>query len=289
MDQIAERVRRHSPFSRTPMTPQISSCIPPNFIIAEYIDPSTRERMTFRLAENSRDLKLARELVYQMYARKGYPTDRILPENPRYWTLLLTNTLGTPIGTISVGSGHEGLRAEESYPEEIQAIKENVGSPCEFNALATLPFALSPFSFARLFHLAMLLGNKILGYSSGVIEVTRSHARFYERILGFVTAGKGRQCTRVGVQSVLLTLNLCDSLQRAKAFGGMLQRPPKDHTYYPLMFGQNETETLLKNFFKRVIVPEPQLINRYNEFVQTFQVEEPSVLSQSEHLPSVLA
>lgn len=257
--------------------------------LVTFKDGPTGRTLTLRLAESPSDLSRAEALVARMYAKKGYRTEGLLPEGPRYATLLLSDSEGTDLGTVTVGSGERGLRAEESYADEISSLKDKGRILCEFNALAILPGHGSAHSLARLFHAALLAGGPIFGYTDGVVEVTKTHARFYERILGFVRVGEGRECSRVGVVSVLLSLNFHEALERAESCCERSARSQQDLHLYPLVFTRNESEKIMERLSERLFSPSRILRDRCIGFFPSLLEVRRSGSYRSGHRPSVPA
>ena len=258
--------------------------------LVTFKDGPTGRILTLRLAESPSDRSRAEALVAQMYAKRGYPTEGLLPEGPRYATFLLSDSEGTDLGTVTVGSGEGSLRAEESYPEEIAALRSQEGrSICEFNALAILPGHGSAPALARLFHAALLAGGPILGHSHGMVEVTKTHARFYERILGFVRVEEGRECSRVGVVSVLLSLNFDEALRRAESCYERSARSRQKLHLYPFVFTRRESNKILERLSERLFSPARILRDRCIGSFPSLPEGQRSGSYRSGHRPSVPA
>ena len=64
---------------------------------------------------------------------------------------------------------------------------------------------------------AYLVTRVIHALTDVVIEVNPRHVRFYRRVFGFVVAGAGRLCTRVGAPSVLMQLDLEQFARRVQS------------------------------------------------------------------------
>ena len=257
--------------------------------IASFLDGPSGRTLSLRLAEGPSDRSRAEALVARMYARMGYRTEGLLPEGPGYATLLLAEAGGEDLGTVTVGSGEEGLRAEESYPEEIAALRREGRSLCEFNALAMAPGLGSPSALARLFHAALLAGGPLLGHTDAVVEVTPVHARFYEHQLGFVKVGTPRSCHRVGTTSNLLRVDLIGGLERARENGGHPERRVTDRSLFPLFFNPLEGKLLAERLSERLFSPARLLRNLRTGSWPNLPEGERSEWYRSGHRPSVPA
>lgn len=256
--------------------------------LVTFKDDRTGRTLTLRLAESPSDLLRAEALVARMYARKGYRTEGLIPEGPRYATLLLSDSEGTDLGTVTVGSGERGLRAEESYADEISSLKDMGRILCEFNALAILPGHGSAHSLARLFHAALLAGGPILGHTDGVLEVNPSHVAFYERMLGFERVGQIKSCPRVEAPSLLLSFNFAKTLEQAeKAAGKPFHSRPK--SLFPLSFEKDMAKNILEKLTLRLLSPTRILRDRCIGFFPSLPEERWSVTYRSGHRPSVPA
>ena len=224
-------------------------------LLAIFNDPATSRTLSLRLAESASDRARAEALVARMYARMGYRTEGLLPEGPGYATLLLSEVEGEDLGTVTVGSGEEGLRAEESYPDQIAPLLREGMSLCEFNALAIVPGLGSQSALARLFHAGLLAGTSLFGHTHAVVEVNPTHVKFYERMLGFERVGRIRSCSRVEAPAVLLIIDLTRALTRARDNGGHPERRATDRSLFPLFFNPIEAELLESRISKRLFAP----------------------------------
>ncbi|MDA8112209.1 MAG: hypothetical protein M0T83_07135 [Nitrospiraceae bacterium] len=271
------------------MTTCLIDAPPGEDVLASFLDGPSGRTLSLRLAESASERTRAESLVARMYARMGYNTEGLLPEGPGYATLLLSEGEGEDLGTVTVGSGAEGLRAEESYPDEIAALRLEGRSLCEFNALAILPGLGSPFALARLFHAALLAGGPLLGHSDAVVEVNPTHVKFYERMLGFEKIGTVRACSRVKAPALLLNVNLISGLERARVTGGCPELRSSDRSLFPLFFNPLEAELLESRIAERLFSPARILRNRCIGSFPNFPEGERSGWYRSGHRPSVPA
>ena len=271
------------------MTTCLIDALPGEDSLATFLDGPSGRTLSIRLAEGPSDRSRAEALVARMYARMGYRTEGLLPEGPGYATLLLAEAGGEDLGTVTVGSGEEGLRAEESYPEEIADLRRKGRSLCEFNALAMVPGLGSPSALARLFHAALLAGGPLLGHTHAVVEVNPTHVRFYERLLGFVRVGEMRSCPRVAAPSILLSLNINNIQENIKENQG--KSPDKTHnrTLFHLSFEKKEAESVLEGLSSRLFSPARLLRNLRTGSWPSLPEGERSGWCLSGHRPSVPA
>ncbi len=254
--------------------------------LVTFSDPATGRTLSLRLAGNPSERAKASALVARMYAARGYRTEGLLPEGPRYLTFLLSEDGGRDLGTVTVGAGESGLRAEESYREEIAALRGQGRTLCEFNALAVLPGHGSATALARLFHAALLAGGPLLGHTDGVVEVNPTHVKFYERILGFERVGTMKSCPRVEAPSFLLSFNFAKTLERAEKAAG---QPTRSRSFFPLSFGKEMAESLLKKLTVRIFSPARILRIPHTGSFQSFPEGGHDVPYRSGHRPSVPA
>ena len=271
------------------MTTCLIDALPGEDSLATFLDGPSGRTISLRLAEGPSDRSRAEALVARMYARMGYRTEGLLPEGPGYATLLLAEAGGDDLGTVTVGSGEECLRAEESYPEEIAALRREGRSLCEFNALAMAPGLGSPSALARLFHAALLAGGPILGHTDAVVEVNPTHVRFYERMLGFEKVGVPKSCSRVAAPAVLLIVDLVGGLERARENGGHPERRATDRSLFPLFFNPLEGELLAERLSERLFSPARLLRSPRTGSWPSLPEEERSGSCRSGHRPSVPA
>ncbi len=257
--------------------------------LVTFFDAPSGRTMSLLLAETTSDRRRAETLVARMYARMGYRTEGLLPEGPGYATLLLSEEGGEDLGTVTVGSGDAGLRAEESYPDEIAALREKGKVLCEFNALAMVPDLRSPSALARLFHAALLAGGPILGHTDAVVEVNPTHVKFYERMLGFVRTGTPRNCSRVKAPALLLDVDLVGGLERARENGGRPERRATDKSLFPLFFSPREGEILAERLSERLFAPARLLRSPRTGSWPNLPEGERSGWCRSGHRPSVPA
>ena len=257
--------------------------------LATFLDGPSGRTLSLTLAESPSGRSRAKSLVARMYSRMGYRTEGLLPEGSGYATLLLSEAGGEDLGTLTVGSGAEGLRAEECYPDEIAALRRQGRSLCEFNALAMVPGHGSTTALARLFHAALLAGGPLFGHTDAVVEVNPTHVKFYERMLGFMRVGMAKSCPRVGAPSLLLNVDLVKGLERAREKGGHPEHRASDRSLFPLFLNPLEGKLLAERLAERLFSPARLLRSLRTGSWPSLPEGEPSGSCRSGHRPSVPA
>ncbi len=204
-----------------------------------------RQQFWIRVADTKERREQAGLLVDRMYAWRGYTHENILRETPHTITLVSYGRDGRVIGTVSIGMDAPGdpIIAEEGYPAEIAALRSHGKRIAEFNGLAVDSEIRSKLVVARLFHIAMLYPFGLYGYTDCVIEVTPSHARFYERMLEFDRLGNERICPRVNTTGVLMHKEFASAAEKISRVGGLLEKG--DHTLYSYGFSPTDAEGIL--------------------------------------------
>ena len=205
-----------------------------------------RQQFWVRVADTRQRREQAGLLVDRMYAWRGYTHDNIIRETPHTITLVSYGRDGEVIGTVTINMDVPGetLLAEETYPEKIQELRSRGRRVAEFNGLAIDPGVKSKLVIARLFHIAMMYPYGLFGYTDCVIEVSSSHARFYERMLEFDRLGEGKICPRVNNESILMHKDFAEAVARIEQVGGQMEKS-KDHSLYAYGFSPKDAEGIL--------------------------------------------
>lgn len=153
------------------------------------------------------EIRAALELIKSRYAWRGYLVPR---ENPTSSELTLVATQhGSAVGTLTLRfDGPARLRADESYGEEIDAVRSEGRSVCELGRFAVAPQAQSKAVIAALFGRVRAIVRGRRDVTDVFVEVNPRHVAFYRRGFGFEVAAEGRLCPRVLAPSVLLRLEV---------------------------------------------------------------------------------
>lgn len=195
-----------------------------------------RERglVRIRLARTKTERSKAKDLVYQMYTQHGFKCENIVLDSPHSTTLVAERENGGIIGTVTIhlDSLEEGLHSDDGYKPEIDCLRLNGRKLCEFNGLAVDPGVHSKILLARLFHVAMIYPAELFGITDCIIEVSFSHAKFYERLLGFNRIAEGRACRRVNSVGALLHAEFRFLKERLQKVGGQMKKPEGDKSFF---------------------------------------------------------
>jgi hypothetical protein len=184
----------------------------------------------------------ANVLIRQRYAWRGYGAPSLAQaQRSDRFTLTATHH-DALIGTITVGlDGGEPLQAEDTFAPEIEALRTAGSRLCEFTKLAVDTQASSRQVLASLFHVAFLLGHRIHGCDTLVMELNPRHVGYYRRLLGCTVLGAERTNQRVNAPAVLLKLDLHYAREQIALLGGRSGQPlDGQRTIYPLFFSAPE-------------------------------------------------
>ncbi|HZP88244.1 MAG TPA: hypothetical protein VFB54_15645 [Burkholderiales bacterium] len=151
----------------------------------------------------------AEDLVRRRYAWRGYALDWDARAAVAPMVTLLAQSGEDVMGTLSVRpAGAEGLLAEDAYGAEIASLRRDGRRVGELIRLAIEEHADWRAALDALVQSAYVVTRFMHALTDVVIEVNPRHARFYQRVFGFVTAAAERFCSRVGAPSVLMLLDL---------------------------------------------------------------------------------
>jgi hypothetical protein len=166
----------------------------------------------------------ASALVESRYAWRGYA---VQPDDARS-AMILVATRGTAaVGTLTLhADGPGGLAADEGYGAAIDAARASGRRVCELTRLAIDVGAAWQPTLGVLVGLSYIAARVIHQVTDVFVEVNPRHARFYQRMFGFVAAAGQRICPRVAAPAVLLRLELQRFDAMVERFGGWhLARP----------------------------------------------------------------
>ena len=156
-----------------------------------------------RVAKRTGARRAAGALVERRYTGRGYS----LPgkkKSPLLSTFIAYDE-GLIVGTVGVGlDSVKGLGADELYKQELDALRAQGFTICEFTRLAVDRTAASKPVLAGLFHTAYLYAAVIKGCTHAVIEVNPRHVAFYGKALNFEAIGPERLNKRVNAPAILL-------------------------------------------------------------------------------------
>ncbi|MGV7206282.1 N-acyl amino acid synthase FeeM domain-containing protein [Oxalobacteraceae bacterium A2-2] len=200
------------------------------------------DRQTFfiRMANSAGRREAASLLLRKMYSWRGYAVDAAAP-HPMNRITLFAETGGSTVGTMTLcmDGQQDGLPADENFRDRLDQLRGQGRRLCEPSRLA-IDKGVSKRVFAALIHISYIYAHNIHGYTDYVIEVNPRHVMFYKRMLGFQDFGGQRQCSRVGAPAVLLRLELGYMGQQIRKFGGLMEQPAEERSFYPYFFADND-------------------------------------------------
>jgi len=199
-----------------------------------------------RAADSSGTRSSASILIDKMYAKRGYLTTPLSPEQtPNRLTLVASDYYST-IGTLTVGFDAEnGLLVDDLFPEEVRKLRDVGRTVCEFTKLAMDNVVRSKRVLAALFNVAYLYAYKIKGADNLLIEVNPRHVRYYRNMLGFKVLGPRRLNTRVNAPAVLLSLDLAYVDEQVNELGGRPELAATNRSIYPHFFSKREESGII--------------------------------------------
>jgi hypothetical protein len=160
------------------------------------------------LARTQSDVRAVASLLRSLYAARGYLVSG-LDADLESDLVLVAGVAGEPIGTLTLRfDGTAGLRADETYGEELAAARAQGRRVCELGRFAVARSAGSSAVIEALFDEARRRVRDRCEVTDVFIEVNPRHAGFYRHVFGFAVAAEGRPCARVHAPSVLLRLEV---------------------------------------------------------------------------------
>lgn len=194
-----------------------------------------------RAAHSWRERSDASLLINKLYGNRGYKNMPLPTEVDASQLTLVANDQGTVVGTLSVGFDvDDRLLADETFPDEINALRNSGRQVCEFTKFAADGLICSQQVLAAMFHVAFIQAHRIRGCDNLLIEVNPRHTRFYKSKLGFVDVGPERLNHRVNAPAVLLSLDLWQTQQKIRTFGGKPELSATERTLFPFGFSVDE-------------------------------------------------
>lgn len=173
--------------------------------------------ISVRIARTLPDRRAAAELIRSRYASRGYLVSSFPAATTSELTLLAT-AAGAAVGTLTLRlDGPSGLRADETYADQIDVARTAGREICELGRFAVAPHTRSTPVLAALFAYAHAAVRSFAEITDVFIEVNPRHVGFYRKLFGFGVAAGERVCARVRAPSVLLRLDLAAFAARLEA------------------------------------------------------------------------
>lgn len=203
-------------------------------------------RFKIKVADQKGRRGLVDSLLKTRYAWRGY-TGAGLPTDPAVHKFTLAAMENDQsIGTITVSfDSPQKLASDDSFSEEVNALRAQGKRLCEFTKLAVDPTTATKRVLAALFHVAFIVAHRIRGYDTLLIEVNPRHVRYYERMLGLKVIGSERLNRSVRAPAVLLSVNFSYILQQIGEFGGQPERAASERSLFPFAFSLSEEASIM--------------------------------------------
>ena len=184
-------------------------------------------------------------LVRRRYASCGYQTASTVTD-PNLYTFAAYSS-GSLVGTLGVRlDSAEGLKIEELYGDEVEALRARGLRLSELTRLAVAESAASKEVLGALFHTALLFSHVVRGSSNAVIEVNPRHVAFYRRMLCFKPLGPQRHLDRVGAPAVALVLQFSTLMDAIDEFFSKSDWRERTGSPFATWFSPNDAAGVLK-------------------------------------------
>jgi GNAT superfamily N-acetyltransferase len=171
-------------------------------------------------ARTRSDMQAAALLVESLYVSRGYlaPRPDVSPESD---LVFIAAENGAATGTLTLRrDGPAGLRADECFGDELDAVRAQGRRACELSRLAIAPIARSTLVIRALFEHVYEILRESGEITDVFIEVNPRHTAFYRRVFGFDVAAGERMCPRVLAPAVLMRLDFTAFEARLRDSGG---------------------------------------------------------------------
>lgn len=223
-------------------------CDEPTFAASEIV--MQQEDFAIRVADTEDGRSKAGMLINKMYGWRGYGDSHKIEAHPNRITLTATDK-GMVIGTITLGIDSEaGILADETFHDEIEAVRKAGGRVCEITKLAFDPGMKSKMALASLFHLVFIYAHYCHKCTDIFIEVNPRHRRYYEAMLGFSKVGDVRTNPRVDAPAYLLRVSCAHVYAEVERLGGTSTHPGNERSLYPYFLSRREELGLAHRLLK---------------------------------------
>jgi hypothetical protein len=198
-----------------------------------------------RVARSNDSSDQITSLVRRRYAWRGYQlsSQKVADSNLSTFAAYISGDL---VGTVGLRlDSSNGLAADALYQPEIDLLRSEGLTLCEFTRLALDVNAGSKPVLAGLFHTAYIFAHRVRGCDYAVIEVNPRHVAFYKRALGFEIVGPERLSPRVNAPAVLLRISFHAVVEWLKQYGGRSELANTTRFLYPHFFSAKEEAGIL--------------------------------------------
>lgn len=203
-------------------------------------------RFKIKTAEAEVRRGMVNKLLKNRYGWRGYREVRLPTDQSVHKFTLMAVEDNNTIGTITVAlDGPERLSADDAFPDEVQALRDQGRSLCEFTKLAVDPTVGTKRVLAALFHVAYIVAHRIRHHDTLLIEVNPRHVRYYERMLGFKVLASERINRSVNAPAVLLTVDFSYVMGEIGRLAGHPGRMSTDRSLYSAFMSLREEAAIL--------------------------------------------
>jgi hypothetical protein len=222
-------------------------------------------RFKIKTAEAEERRGMVNNLLKNRYGWRGYKEVRLPTDHSVHKFTLMAIEQSETIGTITVSlDGADRLSADEAFGEEVQALRDQGRTLCEFTKLAVDPTVGTKRVLAALFHVAYIVAHRIRGHDTLLIEVNPRHVRYYERMLGFKALTGERMNRSVNAPAVLLSVDFSYVMGEIGRLGGQLERISTERSLYPAFMSLREEAAILSRMKSKQDLFEQRLVTPKN-------------------------
>lgn len=214
--------------------------------------PAGPRRFKIKAADSESKRGLVSALLRSRYAWRGYKSSGLPKSSDSHRFTLVATEADQTIGTITVAfDGSSGLASEDSFPDEVESLRQQGLRICEFTKLAIDPTVGTKRVLAALFHVAYIIAHRLRGYDLLLIEVNPRHRRYYERMLGMQLAGSERINRNVNAPAVLLCATFSSIMSQIGQFGGKPELAEVERSLYPFAFSLTEEAGIIERLARQ--------------------------------------
>ena len=166
-----------------------------------------KDKFQLKLLTGSSQKRQTSLLIEKRYAWRGYDGAATLDQMPNRMTMN-AELFGRIWATLTVNiDSPAGLSVDDTYPDEVAALRRRGARICEFGKFAVEPTVKSKRLLATLFQLLYIYAHRVQGCTDVLIEINPRHRFFYERYLEFRKIAAEKTCERVGAPALLMHIS----------------------------------------------------------------------------------